>query len=141
MIKAVAKESPAICFFLGDGLRDIAALSDKYPDLPVYSVRGNCDFRSDVSNAIICNVGGVSIFATHGHLYSVKYETEFSTLAEHAKDAGADIALFGHTHWQHLSEKNGVMLLNPGSAGRGSCCYAVIEINGGQYSAYLKHIS
>jgi putative phosphoesterase len=141
MIAAVELERPDICFFLGDGERDIARLGEKYPSLPVYAVRGNCDFSSDLKKLIICNVDGVIIFATHGHLSNVEYEDELRTLTYQAKEAGADIALFGHTHSQHLSENEGITLLNPGSAGWGYYPgYAVLDIENGTFSAELRSI-
>lgn len=139
MIAAIEFEKPDMCFFLGDGERDLAKVMNKYPDLPVYAVRGNCDFRSNLSKLLICAVAGVKIFMTHGHLSDVKHEYDYETLTSQALEAGAQIALFGHTHSQHLSENMGVMLLNPGSIGRGYYpSYAVLNINNGFYSADLK---
>ena len=80
MITVIELEKPDICFFLGDGERDLARLEDHFPDLPIYAVRGNCDFNTDLQRLILCNVEGVIIFATHGHLSNVKYEDDFRTL-------------------------------------------------------------
>ena len=141
MIAATELERPDICFFLGDGERDLARFEERYPSLPVYAVRGNCDFRSELKRLIICNVEGVIIFATHGHLSNVKYEDDLRTLTYQAKEAGADIALFGHTHQQHLSENDGVTLLNPGTIGYGYYPgYAVLYIENGRFTAELKSV-
>ena len=141
MISAIELEKPELCFFLGDGERDIARVIEEYPDLPVYAVSGNCDFRTDFSSSLFCEVGGVKIFATHGHLSRVKYDYDLETLTSQAAEAGADIALFGHTHCQHLSESRGVTLLNPGSIGRGYYpSYAVMTIENGICIADLKTI-
>ena len=141
MMTAIELEKPDLCFFLGDGERDIARVIEEYPDLPVYAVKGNCDFRSDLKKLLIFNVEGVIIFATHGHLSNVKYEEELRTLTYQAKEAGADIALFGHTHYQYLSENDGVTLLNPGTIGYGYyCSYAVLNIENGEFSVDLKGI-
>lgn len=141
MMAAIELEKPDLCFFLGDGERDIAEVIDKYPDLPVYAVSGNCDFRTDRRSSLFCEIEGVKIFATHGHLSRVKYDYDLETLTSQAAEAGADIALFGHTHQQHLSESRGITLLNPGSAGRGYYpSYAVLMIERGKFSADLKTI-
>ena len=141
MITAIKLEKPDICFFLGDGERDLVRLEEQFPDLPIYAVRGNCDFRSDLQRLIVCNVEGVIIFATHGHLSNVKYEDDLRTLTYQAKEAGADIALFGHTHYQHLSENEGITLLNPGTAGYGYYPgYAVLNIENGTFRAELRTI-
>ena len=141
MITAIKLEKPDICFFLGDGERDLVRLEEQFPDLPIYAVRGNCDFRSDLQRLIVCNVEGVIIFATHGHLSNVKYDDDLRTLTYQAKEAGADIALFGHTHYQHLSENEGITLLNPGTAGYGYYPgYAVLNIENGTFRAELRTI-
>ena len=114
-------------------------LEERYPDMPIYAVRGNCDFNTNLNNILLLRIDGVTIYMTHGHLSYVKYEYRFETLASQALDAGADIAVFGHTHEQHLSEFNGITLLNPGSAGRGYYpSYAVLYIEKGRFQVDLK---
>lgn len=141
MISAIELEKPDACLFLGDGERDLYKLEKKFPDLPVYAVRGNCDFGTELKNVLICVIEGVTIFMTHGHLSYVKYEYDLDTLTSQALEAGADIALFGHTHDQHISENRGVTLINPGSVGRGYYpAYAVLNIEGRRFTADLKSI-
>lgn len=139
MRAAIGLERPDACFFLGDGERDIDAIIEEFPGLPVYAVMGNCDFRSLRKSSILHRIGDLTIFATHGHNHYVKYDAELDSLTSDAADRGAQIALFGHTHRQHLSENRGVTLINPGSIGRGTYpCYAVINIAGGKFTADLK---
>ena len=141
MIKAVNLERPDAVFFLGDGERDIAELGRKFPGLEIHAVRGNCDFRSDLDDAVCCDLDGVKILATHGHLSEVKYDPELELLTAQALEAGADIALFGHTHRQHMSESRGVTLINPGESGRGWYPgYAVLTTEGGRFTAELRTI-
>lgn len=107
----------------------------------VCAVMGNCDFGTQRSSALVCETDGVTILATHGHLSDVKYDYSLETLTSQAIEAGADIALFGHTHRQHLSENRGVTLLNPGTAGRGYYPgYAVLDVKNGSFSAALKTV-
>ena len=141
MLNAVRFENPDAVFFLGDGERDIEELETECPDLSVYAVRGNCDFRSNRESTMIVTTDGVRIYMTHGHLSDVKYDSRLEMLTSQALEAEADIALFGHTHRQHLSENWGVTLLNPGSAGQGWYPgYAVLTVHGGRFSAELKTI-
>jgi len=141
MMNAVRLEKPDAVFFLGDGDRDIAELETKFPGLAVYAVRGNCDFRSERDNAMIVTTDGVRIYMTHGHLSDVKYDSRLELLTEQALEAEADIALFGHTHRQHMSENREVTLINPGESGRGWYPgYAVLNIENGAFSAELKTI-
>lgn len=141
MMAAIELEKPDFCFFLGDGERDIAKVIDKYPDLPIYVVRGNCDFRTEAKSALCCEVEGIVIFATHGHLSRVKYDFDLETLTSQAVEAGASVALFGHTHCQQLCESRGVTLLNPGAIGRGYYpSYAILTIENGRCIADLRSI-
>ena len=141
MIRAIAREKPALCFFLGDGERDLVQVQARYPALPFYAVRGNCDWRSSLSASIVCTVGGVCVFATHGHLYEVKHEPDLDSLLRAAEEAGASLALFGHTHHAALEERGGITFLNPGSIGRSARpCYALLSVDGARFRAELKTV-
>ncbi|MBQ7071446.1 MAG: YfcE family phosphodiesterase [Ruminococcus sp.] len=117
--------------FLGDGERDLERLSSQYLDKKVLHVSGNCDFASMTpNNDIYITPSGVKIFFTHGHKWAVKYTTD--KLFEHAKAIGAQIVLYGHTHCRNYEFRDGVHILNPGSAGCPRdflpACYAYIDI-------------
>ena len=139
MIAAIERERPQLCFFLGDGERDLTAVQAQFPDLPFYAVRGNCDLRSALSTSLSCVVGGVKLFAAHGHLLQVKYEPSLETLTAAAREAGASAALFGHTHRPCCVQREGITLFNPGSIARGPRpAYGLLTITDGALSAELK---
>ena len=141
MMAAVELEKPDACFFLGDGERDLEKLRESFPDMTVYAVRGNCDIMSQEKDSICPEIEGVKIFATHGHMSRVKYEGGLETLSYQALEAGASVALYGHTHTQHCSVRNGVTRLNPGQIGRGYYpSYAVLDIENGFCRPELKTI-
>ena len=130
--------SPDAIVFLGDGLRDLDRVDTGESEL--YCVRGNCDFYSPLEqDEQLISLGGVRIFITHGHLYSVK--SGFSALAERAMRIGADALLFGHTHTplslcisqgERVGDtvaKKPLHIFNPGSLREG--CFGTIEIRGG----------
>lgn len=142
MIKAIEKEKPFLCFFLGDGERDLKAVQNVFPSLPFYAVRGNCDPRSSLSSTISCTVGGISVFATHGHLYNVKHEPALESLASAAKAEGAVLALYGHTHTANLERINGITFLNPGAlAFTKEPSYAVLTVDKGDFTAEIRSLS
>lgn len=115
MMRIVKLEKPELILYLGDGLRDAAAVEGQFPDIPMYKVYGNCDIMPPKSvpanqEILIC---GYRVFMTHGHLYSVK--TGLYEIMQEGRDRGADLLLFGHTH-KALCEHSGSMwVCNPGS--------------------------
>ncbi len=136
MIDAAEKELPDLCFFLGDGERDLAKFRERFPELTVLSVRGNCDLTSDDPNFMYCVLDGAGIFATHGHRYYVKTDPGYYELRTAAASYGANVALFGHTHEAYLREDDGMLIMNPGTIGRHR--YGILEISNGHVSARLK---
>ena len=84
-------------------------------EVPVFGVRGNCDAEIDqtvlgfplMADYSLLLLGGRRIFATHGHLY---------TPEEHPRLCAGDAFLFGHIHVPVCEERDGILVLNPGSA-------------------------
>ena len=116
---------------LGDGVRDISYVSSFFPELPVISLQGNGEtFKKDVRIFDEC---GVRFICMHGHSYRVKMGLEYAIYA--AREAEADILLYGHTHVAHdtVSELEGgkkLRIFNPGSIGRGyPPSYGIIDIS------------
>ena len=120
----------AACF-LGDISSDAMHLRDRLSRMPhqpvLYAVRGNNDLASMLPDDLLVELGGKRIHMEHGHRCP-----SLMTLAYRAKDRGADIALFGHTHEPLCEQAYGVLLLNPGSAGNrcrgGRARASVLEI-------------
>lgn len=114
--------------FLGDGCRDADMLYEHSGSVPVYRVRGNCDiFCCDAPDSQLLELEGVRVYITHGHLQHVKSGTGF--LENIARQQGADLALYGHTHTRAYVNAGGLVLANPGSAAAGS--YAVLDTSNG----------
>ena len=142
MIEAVRREKPALCFFLGDGESDLVTLRGRFPDLPVNAVRGNCDLRSAQPLVLKCAVGGLRVFAVHGHQYEVKYDDSLQELCHAALRADADILLFGHTHEPHLEKHLGMQIINPGSIGKVKRpSYALLTIENGSAETEIKYLT
>ena len=75
---------------------------------------------------------------THGHAYGVKRGLLSMELA--AREAGADAAVFGHTHTAYCENSNGIWLMNPGACGGGRSSYGVILIENGSLRCYTAGI-
>ena len=127
-------------YHLGDYVRD-AQYIRKLCDTPVLNVKGNCDY-GDTETVLYDVVLGHKIMLTHGHKYGVKFT--LGRLALEARENGAEMALFGHTHRTFLEMREGVMLLNPGSLGepRGEGkSYAVLEVTGAGIEPRIRTIT
>ena len=132
MAAKVAEVQPDVILHLGDHDRDTRILRQRFPDIPLYSVCGNCDYGSQEPVSGVVSLGPVRAFITHGHMYNVRWGVD--SLVYAAQEAGAALALFGHTHQADYQEIGGVKVLNPGTAGRGrKLTWALIEVfdNGG----------
>lgn len=133
MLEAVRRCRPDVLIHLGDFERDTECLRKEFPDIPLYSVCGNCDFAAVSPQEDTVPLGPVTAFITHGHMYDVNWG-RLDSLVYAAQEHGAKIAMFGHTHRATYEEIGGVKVINPGTAGRGrELTYAMVEVfpNGG----------
>ena len=127
-----------VVFFLGDGLSDIDRFV--YDRTKAWlAVRGNCDLVGDIGGSLVKKVDSITLYGkkivfTHGDLYGAKYGTD--GLVALAREQGADIVLFGHTHdpfekYIPNEDEGGIYLFNPGSVGvsyRTKTSYGIMEI-------------
>lgn len=114
----LAQPTAEVVIHLGDGEDDVALLKPSFPDKTFLQVRGNCDFGSNLPYNGTYTAEGVTIFYTHGHLFSVKNGLELAMSA--AREQKAKVLLFGHTHHALTDYEDGMHIMNPGSAGLGS---------------------
>ena len=136
MLDIVAQTRPEMIVHLGDGERDVIELRERFPDIPLHVVSGNCDFRTAKPETELFLVEGVKFFITHGHLFGVKATR--AKLIEEAVRRGADVVMYGHTHCAQLLETDRLMLLNPGSCGASaSPSYAAVTVENGECKAEI----
>lgn len=127
MAELMSRRGPVDAYVhCGDGAQDFERVENYLltlsPQARIYGVRGNCDyFVHDVPDQRVMRLGTVNVLITHGHLYGVK--TTLSLLPRPAKELGCSVALFGHTHRPTLEERDGILLMNPGTA---QCGYAAL---------------
>lgn len=113
-------------------------------DCPCCIVAGNNDFFCDLPREQEITVGGKKALVTHGHYYGVSID--LSGIADEARSRGCEVAFFGHTHKPVVAQKDGVLVINPGSlayprqAGRKSS-YAVLNTDvQGNIDAEIKYL-
>ncbi len=116
MYRCVQTIKPDAIIHLGDYFDDGQALHEAFPEIPSYQVPGNCDrYRCPPGQPEILaeQIGGVTLYLTHGHLHRVKSGT--GGLLASARESGAAAVLYGHTHQADCrQEPDGLWVLNPG---------------------------
>ena len=109
---AIRIEKPDRIYHLGDGM----GVDDEFwqiSKVPAEFVRGNCDYASNLPEYLVLNVGKHVLFLAHGHSFGVNYD--LNRIRGFAREKGADIVLYGHTHVPDIDYSYGMMVANPGS--------------------------
>lgn len=120
-------------FFLGDGIRDLSVIESKYPSIPIFKVKGNCDLGiTGIDEEMTFNFDGINILITHGHRHGVKYGYE--SIIKYASERNVDAVFFGHTHVPcdkiEYTAEHKIHLFNPGSIATESTFGVVNTSNG-----------
>lgn len=134
MHRAIMSEKPDHILHLGDYVRDFQHIKEKFPQIPMTNVPGNCDYGDPAPESQTIVLDGVRIYMTHGHVYQVKNMYLRAIYA--ALEQDARILLFGHTHRAECFEEKGLWALNPGAAGQGS--YGILELHEGTFELSLR---
>ena len=131
LVWAVDKVEPDMVFHLGDGWQDAQALEWEYPDLPLFQVGGNCDYRPKLETEKLMLVEGKRMLLCHGHTYGVK--RGFREADDAAEAQSLDAFLFGHTHQPLVEMRGKTLFMNPGSIGLSyPPSYGVLTIEDGK---------
>ena len=117
----------------GDHISDARWMLERTQGHPVYGVKGNCDAPFQGPEELLLELDGKKILICNGHRYGVK--SGLGQLLAAAKAQGVDGVFFGHTHLPLLEQREGMLILNPGSLKMGD--YAMIEIEEGKLKGVL----
>ena len=137
MRRCIEAMKPDLVLHLGDYYDDALALKQTFPAVRLCHVPGNCDrFRCPPGQpeSLLLEEAGVRLFLTHGHRQHVK--SGIGALLREARAAGAQAALYGHTHRADCHrEEDGLWVLNPGSCGYGASSAGWLTVRAGQIEA------
>jgi putative phosphoesterase len=133
MKTAVQNEQPNLIIHLGDCVRDAKQVESLFPDIKVVFVSGNNDFGYMVQSEMVIEIENKNFFITHGHQYNVKNGLE--RIFNVAKQKGAEVLLFGHTHLPYNVYEYGMYAFNPGAS---NLSYGVINLIDNQINAEIK---
>ena len=116
----------------------------KAADVPLYIVRGNNDFFSDLEDELELEIEGKRILVTHGHYHHVSTGVEY--LLSDAEQRNFDVVMFGHIHRPMIKEYGDLVILNPGSLsyprqdGRAPS-YIIMETDGnGEFDFTIEYL-
>lgn len=102
-------------------------------------VQGNCDIPGTFPEEVLLEAGGMKIFVSHGHQYRVKQTV--LPISYKAKELGAQIVCFGHSHFLGIEEREGVLFINPGSLnfprGRAEGTYVIIDVKENEIKMFV----
>lgn len=136
----IKEEKIELILHAGDNFRDSIYLKER-TGIPVIAVAGNCDFEN-VETELDFECEGITVFLTHGHRYGVKYG--LCTIVEEAKERGAKIAIFGHTHIKENKIIEGIEIINPGSLSMPrdgiDRSFIIMDIENGNYNYEYRFI-
>jgi uncharacterized protein len=100
---------------------------------PLTAVRGNVDadeLASLLPKSAILRAGDIAIYVHHGNDYRIA-----------KPPPGTDVVISGHTHEARVEEVDGILYLNPGSAGPRRfhlpVTVAILTVDGGRASARI----
>ncbi|MEW6244653.1 MAG: metallophosphoesterase [Bacillota bacterium] len=142
-IKRVTRQLKGVQYLChaGDHWKDGFQITSRL-SVPGIAVRGNCDRWTDVPEEMLQDFLGITVLITHGHAYSVK--RGYERIVQRAKEVGATLVVFGHTHVACKLEIEGVTLFNPGSpesprGGTPPSC-GIIQFERGAFSLQLVEL-
>ena len=85
----------------------------KLVECPVEMVKGNCDYGNELQGAKLIQIGEHKAFITHGNRYGGEFG--IPEMKDIARENGAGIVMFGHSHKPVIDTKSDITVLNPGS--------------------------
>lgn len=136
--RAVDLENPEHIFYMGDGVEDLEKIKFNGK---IDAVLGNNDYNLDYPLVKIINLYNYKIMLTHGHKFFVP--TGIKIMAEYAKEQGANLVIFGHTHHRFDEIVNGIRCINPGCiCGQFDkyLSYAVLNLNNNTVEIEFKEL-
>ena len=138
MEQAVRRERPYLVLHLGDLVRDFQELQSRMPMQTMQNVCGNCDGFTEVPDQRVLLVEGRRILMTHWHRYHVKQTYGPAYYA--AREAEADVLLFGHTHIPYCEREGELWILNPGSCRGSGGTYGVIDLGAEEIRCEIRRM-
>ncbi|MCH3973101.1 MAG: metallophosphoesterase [Oscillospiraceae bacterium] len=133
-----AQPTAEVVVHLGDGEDEAEQAKKAFPKKQFYLVRGNCDWGSHLPASLTAEIGGRRFFMTHGYAEQVKYG--LYRVEQAARENGAQILLFGHTHEPLTEYDDGLYILNPGSLHGSMGTYGYVDLTEAGIVTNIVHL-
>ena len=98
--------------YAGDGLEKVIE-SEVVQEFNLLAIQGNCDHVPSYPREKVIDLAQLRILLVHGKRYRIKWGLD--NLYYKAKEVGADIVIFGHTHARYAGQEDDILFFNPGS--------------------------
>jgi putative phosphoesterase len=133
-IDAVGKTDQII--HLGDTLID-AGIIETALSRELIKVPGNCDADASMPRELVHLFDQQRFLITHGDRYLVK--TGLGRLMQKAAEEHVQVVLYGHTHLPSITERDGILYVNPGSLKEATTTptVALVTISQGKVTAEI----
>lgn len=131
LVEEIRKQEVDYILHMGDGVEEADMLREEL-NLPTFVVAGNNDYFTDARPELFFMLEKTPIYMVHGHRQGVYYSR--GEFAQIARQKGAKIALYGHTHVFRDEMFADVRVINPGSTflpRDGVRSFAVLELPSG----------
>ena len=144
--RAISQEAPIdILIHAGDVEGDLEKELGSGREYEIRPVAGNMDWYGGMPDELVFPIGeGHVVYLAHGHRLGVHSGTK--RLRERAREAGADIAVYGHTHVPDYQVEDGITVINPGSVSRPrqrdrKKSYVVLTLHkGGSFDVFFRRV-
>ncbi len=124
---------------LGDTLVD-AGIIEIALGRELIKVPGNCDADAALPREIVQVFDRQRFLITHGDRYLVK--AGLGRLAQKAAKERVQVVLYGHTHLPAITERDGILYVNPGTLKEGTATptVALVTVGKGKVTAEIVEI-
>lgn len=110
--------------------------------VPVIGVAGNRDYLVNAPEEEVFKAEDIKVYVTHGHEHAVS--SRVTGLERRAKQLGAKVVVYGHTHVPLVQWIDDRLYVNPGSLhlprSKSGKTFAILEVNGDTAAASVVSI-
>lgn len=148
MKQIIEKEKPFEVMVHAGDMEDQVSGVLGYTDYQIRIVAGNCDYGLGYSRELFFDLDRYHVLLIHGNMCGSIHcnpAQSIESLKNYARNKGADILIFGHTHVPKMERDEELLCINPGSLSlprqeNHKPSYAVLKIENGKIECEIKYV-